>query len=166
MSEANKQAAAQEAYKFKTDLDEATAKIKAVAVADNTTGLITIPAGFYYDNAPEGVTEANDRASAAHRDLMLNAQTRATGELAIKAFVDNAGLQTVSSTMPVHKDMSLEVSWGRSGSSRNPSTGDVTNFNGALLARKINEKSTRSQAEVVGIRQTIKAMAVSAGVKD
>lgn len=155
-----------EAYKFRDDLTAASDKIKAAATIDNATGIITVPPTFYYDNAPAGVTEAGDRASAAHRDLMQNALTKASGEMAVQAFVATAGLQTVSASMTAHKDMSLEAAWGRSGTSRNPSTGDVSNFNGSLQARKINEKSSRTQAEIVGIRQSIRQACLAAGVTD
>lgn len=145
---------------FRPDLQAAADKVVEAgkAVMDTKTGIIVIPATHYYANAPEGVTEDGDTKSAAHRDLMVNATTLGGGILAADAFAANPALDSVTISMPVRKNASIEVVWNRDGQSRNPSTGEVTKFKGALGVRRLEERSMRTNAEFSSIKSHIRSL--------
>lgn len=154
--------------KHKADLEEAAKKIEAAIeegkIFDAAVGNITMPADYFYSQAPEGITADYDRKSAAHRDLMFNAFSLATGRVAVKGFAQNSDLATVTAVMPVHKNLSIQTSWGRQGTSRNPGTGEVTTFAGALQVRKLEDTSSRTNAEIVAIKAEVRSLAAAAGL--
>lgn len=165
MSEANKHAAAESVeIKFKDDLVNLSDKLKSQITIDKTTGVMTLPAGAFFEHAPEGLTEASYERDRKYQDLFSNAATKAGSEIAVDAFKGNKELQTATLSAPVFKKDTYEGVFKRSGTSRNVKTGEVSNYVGSVAVGRINVVSTRTQAEWTGIKNNMKALAEAAGL--
>ncbi len=147
-----------EAPKFRADLLAHADKLRPTAVTDSATGIISIPAEVYYANAPAGVTQETDLASAQYRDLNVNTLAYLSSELGAGMFAANPKLETVVATMPVRKNTTIETSWNREGTSRNPGTGEVTAFKGSLGVRRFDERSTRPASEMLDIKRNMRML--------
>lgn len=150
--------------KFRDDLIETRDKIKAEFVADNAGGILTLPAGTYFKNAPEGVTEESYALHRGWDDLFNNATTAAASEVAVDMFKDNKELQTVALTVPIYKKDTYEGVFKRQGTSRNVKSGEVSNYVGSIGVGRINTVSTRTQTEWQGIKSNMRALAEAAGL--
>lgn len=162
MSEANNAATTE--IKFKEDLTELAAKLKAQITVDNSTGTLTLPAGAFFEHAPEGLTEATYERDRKYTDLFSNAATLAGSEVAVDAMKDNKELQTATLTAPVFKKDTYEGVFKRQGTSRNVATGEVSNYVGAIGVGRINVVSTRTQSEWKNIKDNMKALGEAAGL--
>lgn len=171
MSNTNTAAAAaveDTAIKFKDDLVAGAAEFKAKFTTDSASGTITLPADavFGSDIAKNlGVTEEMYANVRHFTDLTNNALTHAGSTAAVEMFKANSELKTVAMKAPIWKKDSFEGTFNRTGTSRNPKTGEVSNYVGAIGVGRINVVSTRSQAEWQGIKQNMKNMAAAAGLE-
>ncbi|BAW19008.1 hypothetical protein [Ralstonia phage RP12] len=164
MSEANNVAAAEATVeiKFKDDLVQLADKLKGQITIDNATGVMTLPAGAFFEHAPEGLTEASYKRDREYTDLFSNAATKAGSEVAVDAFKGNKDLQSATLNAPIFKKDSYEGVFKRTGTSRNVKTGEVSNYVGSIGVGRINVVSTRTQTEWAAIKNNMKALAEAA----
>lgn len=163
MTDVNKAAETKE-IKFKADLVEFGDKVKHLFASDATAGSLALPDTAYFDLAPAGVTPESYKAHAEYQDLFSNAVTKAATEASIPLFQANKELQTVTVTAPIHDKDSYEAVLKRQGTSRNPGTGEVSNYIGSVSVARTNIVSTRSKAEVNNIKANFRSLAEAAGL--
>lgn len=155
---------AAEQIKFRDDLNDLTAKLKPLFTQDASAGTLILPAGAFFENAPEGLTEASYARDRQYQDLFNNAATRAASELSVDMFKGNDQLQTVTANGAIWKKDAYEGTFNRTGTSRNVKTGEVSNYVGAIGVGRIKVVSTRTQAEWQGIKQNMRNLAEAAGL--
>lgn len=165
MSEANNHAENTTEVKFRDDLLELEEKFKPHLVADPTTGVMTIPEGVVFENAPEGVTAEGYEKSKKYLDLAANALTKLGSGKAVELFKENKDLQEATLSVPIFKKDSYEGVFKRRGQSRNVRTGEVSNYVGAIGVGRINVVSTRTQTEWTAIKTNMRNLADAAGLE-
>lgn len=158
-------AAAATEIKFRDDLNTLKDKLKPLYQQDAAAGTLVLPAGTFFANAPEAVTEESYAAMRTYTDLFNNATTLAESELSVEMFKGNSSLQTVTASAPIWKKDAHEGTFKRTGTSRNVKTGEVSNYVGAIGVGRINVVSTRTQAEWQGIKQNMRNLAEAAGLE-
>lgn len=158
-------ASAAEGIKFRDDLNALKEKLKPLYQKDATAGTLVLPAGTFFANAPEGLTEESYAINRNYTDLFNNAATLAESELSVEMFQGNKDLQTVTASAPIWKKDAHEGAFKRTGTSRNVKTGEVSNYVGAIGVGRINVVSTRTQAEWQGIKQNMRNLAEAAGLE-
>jgi hypothetical protein len=150
--------------KFRDDLTALKETLKPLYAQDSAAGTLVLPAGTFFANAPENVTEETYAAMRAYTDLFNNAATQAESELSVEMFKANSDLQTVTASAPIWKKDAHEGAFKRTGTSRNVKTGEVSNYVGSIGVGRINVVSTRTQAEWQGIKQNMRNLAEAAGL--
>lgn len=156
------------AVKFKDDLLAGSKEATAQFTTDVATGNITLPADFAFKSeiaSQLGVTEEMYANVRLFTDLTNNALTHAGSTAAVEMFKANPELKTVTMKAPIWKKDSFEGVFNRTGTSRNPKSGEVSSYVGAVGVGRINVVSTRSAAEYQGIKQNMKNMALAAGLE-
>lgn len=151
--------------KFKDDLVAAAGHFTPQYTSDNATGTLVLPEGMIFTSplaTQFGVTEESYANHRQFSDLLNNALTHSAAEKAVEMFKGNKELQTVTLKAPIWKKDAYEGVFNRTGTSRNPKTGDVSNYVGAVGVGRINVVSTRSQSEWQGIKQNMRNMATLA----
>lgn len=163
MTDAIKAAETKE-IKFKADLDAFSDRVKPLFATDAATGGVTLPDSHYFDLAPAGITPESYLLHKEYHDLHDNGVTKAATEVAVPMFVENKELQTVTVTAHIHGKDTYEAVLKRNGVSRNPGTGEVSNYVGSISVARSNIVSTRSKAESNNIKANFRALAESAGL--
>lgn len=163
MTDATKATESKE-IKFKADLSEFAGKVTPLLATDSTAGTIALPDQAFFDLAPAGVTPESYKLHAEYHDLFNNGVTKAASEVAIPMFVANKELQTITVAAQIHDKDAYEAVFKRSGTSRNPGTGEVSNYVGSVSVARTNIVSTRSKAESNNIKANFRALAEAAGL--
>lgn len=148
--------------KFRDDLNTVSTAYKAELVADNATGILTLPEGAYFKHAPATITPESYQAHREWDDLFNNGVTKAGSEVAVDVLKDNKELKEVTLIVPIHKKDTYEGVFKRQGTSRNVKTGEVSQYVGSVGVGRVNKVSTRTQTEWQGIKQQMRNLAEAA----
>lgn len=149
--------------KLRDDLVARREQLLPLWVGDKS-GSLVLPAEAAFIGAPEGVTPESYLVHKKHFDLFENASASSGAIKSVELFKENPELQTITATAPIHGKDSFEATFKRNGTSRNPATGDVTNYVGSIGVARINVVSTRSKAESQAIKAEFRSLAETAGL--
>lgn len=154
---------ANEEIKFRDDLTSLADKLEEKIVIGEG-GTLTLPAGVFFENAPEEVTEKSYEAQRKYTDLFNNAATLAGSRKSVELFKGKKDLAQATLHAPIWKKDSYEGVFKREGTSRNVKTGEVSNYKGSIGVGRIEVTSTRTQTEWQSIKQNMRSLAESAGL--
>ena len=92
-------------------------------------GKFTVDASVYKDHLPENVSYDVLLAAQEHNAVFFPAITKAVGEHAIQAYVDNSAIEEITAVIPTVGSDSFSVITQRSANFRVPKTGEsVTKY--------------------------------------
>lgn len=148
--------------KFKDDLITVSDKFSPLISGNVAAAKLEAPDSVYFDHAPEGITPASYDLHRKWDDLFQNGMSKAGSEKSVEVFKANPKLEELTLVVPIHGKDTYEATFKRHGTSRNPSSGEVTNYVGNLAVSRVNVVSTRTKAEAQAIKSNFRALATAA----
>lgn len=150
--------------KFKDDLVTVSDKFAPLITGNVAAAKLEAPDSVYFDHAPEGITPASYDLHRKWDDLFQNGMAKAGVGKSVEIFAANPKLEELTLVVPIHGKDTYEATFKRHGTSRNPSSGEISNYVGNLAVSRVNIVSTRTKAESSAIKAEFKSLAAAAGL--